>query len=169
MAIGLRAVEPQDIDFIESIENNQAFWKVSETQLPFSRYQIKQYIENAHIDIYSAKQYRFIIYIKSINVSVGIIDFYDFNPKNKRIGIGIVIDIAFQGKGYAKEAICLLLLHAKNQLLVHQVYAKIQSSNLKSSSLFEKCGFKHIATLKDWYFDGKTYEDELLMRFIITD
>ena len=81
MAIGLRAVEPQDIDFIESIENKQAFWKVSETQLPFSRYQIKQYIENAHIDIYSAKQYRFIIYIKSINVSVGIIDFYDFNPK----------------------------------------------------------------------------------------
>lgn len=169
MTVKLRSVEPQDLDFLLSIENNQNFWKVSETIVPFSRFQLEQFIENAHLDIYATKQFRFIIY-QSLNlIPVGIIDYYDFDPKNKRVGIGIVIAEEEQGKGYAKQAIDQILNHAQNVLLVHQVYAKIHSSNTISIKCFENCGFKKTVVLKEWYFDGKGYEDELIFQKIITD
>ena len=48
----LRAIEPEDLNFLHTIENNELFWEVSHTQTPFSRYVLKQYLENAHLDIY---------------------------------------------------------------------------------------------------------------------
>ena len=42
--INLRALEPEDLDFLFSTENNESFWEVSNTQAPFSKY-ILQYLE----------------------------------------------------------------------------------------------------------------------------
>ena len=54
--LNLRALEPEDLEFLFEIENNEAFWEVSHTQTPFSKYILKQYLENAHLDIFEAKQ-----------------------------------------------------------------------------------------------------------------
>ncbi|RZJ63737.1 MAG: N-acetyltransferase, partial [Flavobacterium sp.] len=63
-AIYLRALEPEDLDFIYAIENDEAVWEVSNTQTPYSRFLIRQYLENAHQDIYEAKQLRLAICMK---------------------------------------------------------------------------------------------------------
>ena len=39
--ISLRALEPEDLDFLYSTENNQIFWEVSSTQTPFSKFTLK--------------------------------------------------------------------------------------------------------------------------------
>ena len=36
--ISLRALEPEDLDFLFSTENNEQFWEISSTQTPFSKY-----------------------------------------------------------------------------------------------------------------------------------
>lgn len=167
MTLSLRAVEPEDIDFIMVIENNQKFWKVSETTLPFSRYHIKQYIENAHQDIFTTKQFRFIINNDVTKNKIGIIDLYDFDPQNKRVGIGIVILEEEQGNGYAKIAIKLIKEYAKNHLKIHQLFVKIHSTNITSLKLFQVCEFEKTAVLKNWYFNGKDYEDEIMMQYFI--
>ena len=59
--IYLRALEPEDLEFIYKIENNESIWEVSNTQTPYSRFLIRQYLENAHQDIYEAKQLRLAI------------------------------------------------------------------------------------------------------------
>ncbi|PQJ23517.1 GNAT family N-acetyltransferase, partial [Tenacibaculum sp. SG-28] len=59
--IRLRALEPEDLEFLFQIENNETFWEVSHTLIPFSKYILKQYIANAHQDIYEAKQLRLLI------------------------------------------------------------------------------------------------------------
>ena len=41
--IYLRALEPEDLDFIYEIENNEAIWNVSNTQTPYSKFLIRQY------------------------------------------------------------------------------------------------------------------------------
>jgi len=38
----LRALELEDLEFLFQIENNEAFWEVSHTQAPFSRYILKK-------------------------------------------------------------------------------------------------------------------------------
>ena len=42
--INLRALEPEDLDFLFSTENNESFWEISSTQVPFSKYILQKYI-----------------------------------------------------------------------------------------------------------------------------
>ncbi|MEE3999414.1 GNAT family protein [Tenacibaculum sp. FZY0031] len=164
--IKLRALEPEDLEFLFQIENNESFWEVSHTQTPFSKFLLKQYLENAHLDIYEAKQLRLVIDDKVTGKSIGMIDLFDFNPQHKRAGIGILIHPDFQQKGFASEAIQLLINYCFTHLHLHQLYANITNDNTNSLHLFEKQNFKQIGIKKDWIFYNGTYKDELLFQLI---
>ena len=163
--INLRALEPEDIDFLFSSENNELFWEISSTQLPFSKYTLQNYIKNAHQDIYEAKQYRFVI-CDSKNLPIGMIDLFDFNPLHQRIGIGILINPKHQTNGYGSEAIEMIIDYAFTYLNVHQIYANITSDNKESISLFEKFKFKKIGIKKDWIFSNSIFKDEISYQLI---
>jgi len=164
--IYLRALEPEDLDFIYAVENDIALWHLSDTQTPYSRFLIKQYLENAQQDIYEAKQLRLAICDKAHN-TIGLIDVFDFNIKNKRAGIGILIQKdSNRYKGYGKEALSLLVDYCFGTLHLHQVYANISEDNSASLKLFEDSGFKKIGLKKDWCFDGKTFSDEYILQRI---
>lgn len=161
----LRALEPEDLDFLFSAENNESFWEISSTQTPYSKYILQKYIENAHQDIYEAKQYRFVICDEQ-NIPVGMIDLFDFNPQHNRVGVGILILPENQGKGYGSEALKMVIAYAFTYLNVHQIFANITADNHKSIALFEKFNFKKIGIKKDWIFDNTNYKDELLYQLI---
>ena len=63
--IVLRALEPSDIDLLYQWENDKKIWQGSNTLVPFSRYILKQYIENSYKDIYEMKQQRFMIDVET--------------------------------------------------------------------------------------------------------
>ncbi|MEM9679439.1 MAG: GNAT family N-acetyltransferase, partial [Bacteroidota bacterium] len=87
--IYLRALEPEDLEFVFDIENDENIWELSHTQTPYSRFLIKQYLEEAHKDIYEAKQLRLVISDYD-DIALGLIDIFDFDFKNKRAGIGLL-------------------------------------------------------------------------------
>lgn len=161
----LRALEPEDLDFLFSSENNESFWEISSTQTPYSKYILQKYIENAHQDIYEAKQYRFVICNKQ-NIPVGMIDLFDFNPQHNRVGVGILILPENQGKGYGSEALKMIIDYAFTYLNVHQIFANITVDNHKSIPLFEKFNFKKIGIKKDWIYANPDYKDEILYQLI---
>lgn len=164
--ISLRALEPEDLQFLFDIENNEIFWEVSHTQAPFSKFLLKQYLENAHLDIYQAKQLRLVIEETATNNAVGMIDLFDFNPQHKRAGIGILIHPNYQQNGFASEALQLLIRYAFTYLNLHQLYANITSNNSKSLALFAKHNFTQVGVKKDWIFSNGTYKDEILFQLI---
>lgn len=164
--IYLRALELEDLDFVYEIENDTSFWELSDTQSPYSRFLIKQYLENAQQDIFEAKQLRLAVCDKNNN-TIGLIDVFDFNFKNKRAGIGILIKSeSDRFKGYGKEALELLVDYCFKTLHLHQVYANISESNLPSLNLFEGNGFKKIGLKKDWSFDGHQFSNEYILQRI---
>ena len=59
--IYLRALEPQDLDFLYHLENNPEIWEISGTTAPYSKHVLQLYLENAHKDIYEVKQLRLCI------------------------------------------------------------------------------------------------------------
>ena len=59
--VRLRALEPEDVDILYRWENDIDVWKVSNTIAPFSKYILRQFIENQKYDIYETKQLRLII------------------------------------------------------------------------------------------------------------
>lgn len=162
----LRALEPEDLEFLFQIENNELFWVISHTQTPFSKFILKQYLENAHLDIYEAKQLRLLIEEKNTKKSVGMIDLFDFNPQHKRAGIGILIHPDFQQNGFASEALQLLIQYCFTHLQLHQLYANITDDNSNSLLLFSKHNFKKVGVKKDWIYDKGTYKNEILFQLI---
>ncbi|WP_025740023.1 GNAT family N-acetyltransferase [Aquimarina pacifica] len=162
----LRALEPEDLDLIYTIENDEQIWEMSSTQTPYSRFLIKQYLENAHQDIYEAKQLRLAI-CSYDSACLGLIDLFDFNPTHNRAGVGVLIfEEENRGKGYGKEALSLIVNYGSTHLHLHQLYANISEDNLTSIALFEKQGFKIVGVKKDWNQVQGTYKDEFLYQFI---
>lgn len=167
-SVYLRALEPEDLSFLFKNENDEDFWHVSHTQQPFSKFLLKKYLENAHLDIYEIKQLRLVIALIETDEPVGMIDLYDYNPTHRRAGVGILILTKFQGNGYATEALQLLIRYAFNHLNIYQLYACIGTENLKSIQLFENAQFKSSGIKKAWnYYNGK-FHDEILLQLINT-
>jgi diamine N-acetyltransferase len=165
--IYLRALEPEDLDFLYSIENDENIWEVSNTQTPYSKFLIRQYLENAHQDIFEAKQLRLAICKTDSNETIGLIDLFEFDPKNNRAGIGIVIqDDVNKGKGFGKEALSLLIDFSFQQLQLHQLFANIGVNNVSSLNLFATFGFQKIGIKKDWILVHNSYHDEAVFQLI---
>ncbi|WP_369048850.1 GNAT family N-acetyltransferase [Tenacibaculum sp. UWU-22] len=164
--IKLRALEPEDLLFLFELENHEGFWEISHTQTPFSKYILKQYLENAHLDIYETKQLRLVIEEINTQETIGTIDLFDFNPHHKRAGIGILLIDKHQQKGYASEALQLLIKYCFTHINVHQLYANILEENTKSISLFTKHNFKKVGLKKDWIVSNNTYKNEILFQLI---
>ena len=164
--IYLRALEPEDLNFIYEIENNENIWEISHTQTPYSRYLIKQYLENAHKDIYEVKQLRLVI--TSYNERpLGLIDIFNFDFQHKKAGIGILInEIEDRGKGIGSEALKLLIDYCFEHLGLHQLYCNVAEENRASIQLFKKFGFNEVGLKKDWFMSNGTYKNEYLFQLI---
>lgn len=154
--IKLRAPEPEDVDFLFDLENDSRLWHLSNTQSPFSRFDMEQYVLQFDKDIYTAKQLRFIIekVTGKIKYTIGTIDIFDFEPKHKRAGIGITLVEDERGKGFAATSLNILIKYAFEYLKMHQLYCDIEADNLTSIKLFEKAGFVLTGVRKQWLFRG---------------
>jgi diamine N-acetyltransferase len=166
--IKLRALELTDIDFIYKWENDTNSWFVSNTLVPFSRYILEKYIESSHLDIYQTRQLRLmIVFNNSSETPIGTIDLFDFDPFHNRAGIGILIaEKKHQKKGYASEALKLLIEYCFNTLQLHQLFCNIAQNNITSLNLFEKHNFEISGEKKQWLKDGNNWIDEYFLQLI---
>ena len=83
MRIRLRALEPEDLDLLYNIENDQSLWDVGNTNVPYSRYALHNYIAQTTGDIYQDGQVRLMIENEQSEV-VGIADLVNFDARHQR-------------------------------------------------------------------------------------
>lgn len=159
----LRAIEPEDLDLLYQIENDQSLWKVGATNVPYSRYTLHDYIANSSDDIYADRQVRLIVE-NDEEETVGIVDLVQFSPQHLRAEVGIVILERHRHKGYAVAAIEAIRDYAQRVVHLHQLYAVVDADNEAAVALFRKAGFSTENTLHEWLFDGREYHDAVLMQ-----
>ena len=164
--IFLRALEPEDLDFLYEMENDESLWEVGSTNVPYSRQMLLDYIATASADIYADKQVRFIIENEA-HERVGIIDLMNFDPRHQRAEVGIVVKKEYQGQGFARLALKHLLQYATNLLHLHQIYAIVGCDNAGCLKLLKSFGFQGDICLKDWIFSGKEYGDAYFLQKIL--
>lgn len=165
--IFLRALEPSDLKFLYTLENDESLWEVSNTSTPFSKFILQRYLDNSHRDIFEVKQLRLVICKNDTEIPIGLIDLFDFDPKNNRVGVGIVIFSEMEKrKGYALDSLKLTSDYAFKHLNVHQVYASITEDNDGSIKLFENAGFERSGFKKDWIFSNGNYKSEYFYQLI---
>ncbi|WP_187264194.1 GNAT family N-acetyltransferase [Pontibacter beigongshangensis] len=156
--IYLRALEPVDLDFLFGLENDTSVWQVGNTLMPYSRFVLEQYLENAALDIFTVKQLRLVICTYS-HKAVGAIDLFDYEPLHQRAGVGIVISGPERGKGYAAEALQVLQSYGSEILQLHQVYCSVTADNQASLHLFRKAGFTEIGLRQQWLRTPTGWQD----------
>lgn len=107
----------------------------------------KQFLkeEGAHFGIY--KNGKLIGRIRLYNVVYGVF---------KSGFIGYSIDEAYQGKGYMKEAVNLVIEYAFEDLGLHRIEASTLVENIKSQRVLKGCGFEELGVSKEYlYINGK--------------
>jgi len=164
--IRLRAPELEDLEMLYKWENDERIWYLSHTDTPFSRFDLEQFILHSNHDIYSEKQYRFMIENTQDNKLLGCVDLFDFDAKNKRLGLGILIDEKHRKQGFASKAIDIVVQYSFEQLDVHQVFCHVLFSNTDSLNLFKRKHFSMIGVKKDWVYFNKQYQDEVMLQLI---
>lgn len=164
----LRALEPEDLEFVYQIENDENNWEISNTKTPYSQYILKAYLKNAHKDIFEAKQLRLVISDYNYK-ALGLIDIFDFDFSNKKAGVGILIkDTDKRQMGYGGQALKLLINYCFTHLGLHQLYCNITEDNTASLKLFKKFNFEIIGLKKDWIQFNNEFKNEYLLQLIST-
>lgn len=161
--VGLRAMEPEDLDMLYRVENDIDHWQVGATNVPYSRYVLHDYIAKATGDIYTDKQVRLMM-DDSQGCTVGIVDLVNFDPKHCRAEVSIIVLKEKRRQGYARAALSQVKTYARQILHLHQLYAVVEKTNAPSIALFESAGFQCQCTLPQWLFDGEKYCEAILMQ-----
>jgi diamine N-acetyltransferase len=105
--------------------------------------------------------------IKKQGVSIGTIELFDYDPVNSRAGVGIwIAEESEREKGYAKEALKLIIEYSFKHLKLNQLYCNISSTNKISLNLFSSLDFMLVGVKKKWNKTQDGWEDELLFQLL---
>jgi diamine N-acetyltransferase len=140
--ISLRLLEDNDLEFLYSIENNPYNKKYGSSNGYLSKKTLKDYIKNSGADISVYGQQRFVIVLN--NISIGLIDLFDFDQINRSAFVGVIVINEYQNKNYGSKALELLISYSWDKLDLLSLYANINPVNKTSISLFSKFYFKKI-------------------------
>lgn len=100
--------------------------------------------------------YRWAIIEKESNICIGQIAIFLVDNKNHFCEIEYALGRRFHGKGYATEAVKLILNFSFNKVNFHKVQVCHKEGNIASQGVIRKCGFTYEGTLRDFFYvDGK--------------
>lgn len=162
----LRAMEPEDTDLLFAIENDSKEWWIGATMNPIGRAALHNFAAGQH-DLWRDLQLRLMIETREDSPqTVGAVDLYQLDPRNRRAGVGIVISKEHRGKGHALISLELLGQYAFEHLGLHQLWAEIPGTHDASLSVFEAAGFSRSGELRDWIRHGDRWVDAFCMQCI---
>ena len=151
--IRLRKLEPSDLPFLYQWENDASSWSDADTHNPLSQQDLRDYIESTTGDIYRDGQLRLIIEEES-GATIGCIDLFDFDPRNRRAAIGMYVAPEARGKGVGKMAVEALEEYAFGHLNLRLLYAVISEKNAACTALYRSLGYQPTAQMPGWTLEG---------------
>lgn len=180
----LRAMEPEDVDFICRMENEGMDDGYSERVAPLSRHDALRCVAECDPDPFASGQLRLVIEegkevsAKSDSsepghaeerrvegVRVGLLDFYDISHYHRRAMLGIIIAPESRGRGLGLRALKTALAFAVKRLRLRAVGALVSVENAASLRIFAEAGFRIAGRLEGWWEGANGPEDCLLMQF----
>lgn len=149
--VKLRKIEPSDLPFLYQWENDAAVWADGANHNPLSQQDLRDYIASTTGDIYKDGQLRLII---EDGLTIGCIDLFDFDPRNRRAALGMYIAPKYRGKGVGREALKQLEAYAFDFLHLRCLYAVIATNNQACSALYDHAGYKPSSPLHAWTLES---------------
>lgn len=156
MNISLRKIEPTDLPFLYQWENDASAWADGANHNPLSQQDLREYISSTTGDIYKDGQLRLVIQSVSPQggLTIGCVDLFDFDPRNRRAALGMYIVPEHRGKGVGHEALAKIEEYVFDFLHLRCLYAVIAQNNTACSAIFEHAGYILSSPLKNWTLES---------------
>lgn len=161
--LSLRALEPEDLDLLYTVENDTSLWPYGRSNVPYSRYVLRRYLSECRNDIYADGQLRLMMETPDHHTA-GIADLADYSPRHGRAEVGIVVLPPYRHRGLAREALRLLARYADVHLAMTQLYAYVAEANEPAKRLFRAAGYDRECLLDGWLHAPEGPADARLFR-----
>ena len=160
--VSLRALKPEDCtDIYVGWLNDVNVYQHLETRWEEQNIETIQNFVNSIID--SDHSYIFAIIENSTNSHIGNIKLGPIHPRNNYADIGYFIgERDVWGKGYATEAVKLIVDFGFNILKLHRIQAGLISGNDSSSKVLVRNGFIKEGELKEKIFFNGEYRNHIM-------
>jgi [ribosomal protein S5]-alanine N-acetyltransferase len=96
----------------------------------------------------------FAITFRDTGEPVGMVNYHDRRPANRRLAVGWILIRARQRQGIMREAMPAMLRYCFNTLDAHRIEARIEAANGRSVALANWLGFQREGLMRDWMFVG---------------
>lgn len=162
--IYLRAVEITDKEVLLNIINDsETEHSLGGWSFPISSLNQEDWIKAQKPD---TQNLRCMINDKIDYETMGTVILSDIDYKNGNAEIHIKLLKNGRGKGYGADTISTLVNYAFNELRLNCIFAHVNSYNIPSRKLFEKCGFIMEGNLRGRIFKQGEYHDVIILSVI---
>ena len=112
----------------------------------------KQYINGTSVNFGVYNENKYIGKVQISNVVSGIF---------KNAFVGYSIDLEYQGLGYMKEALKLVLEYGFIDMELHRIEASTLTDNLRSQGVLKGCGFKELGINEKYLYINGQWRDHI--------
>lgn len=112
----------------------------------------KQYINGTSVNFGMYNENKYIGKVQISNVVSGIF---------KSAFVGYSIDLEYQGQGYMKEALNLVVEYAFVDMELHRIEASTLVDNLRSQGVLKGCGFKELGVNEKYLYINGEWRDHI--------
>jgi RimJ/RimL family protein N-acetyltransferase len=160
--VRLRAIEPEDwAAFHAWNQDDDIARRLYQIPFPQSAAALQRWTEREANRGPKNDEFRWVIE-DAAGVIVGAINSHSCDRRNGTFGYGLHIDRAHRGKGYAAEAIRLVLRSFFDELGYQKAHVHVYAFNEPSIRLHERLGFQQEGRLRRLLFTGGRHHDVLV-------
>ena len=167
--VKLRAVEPSDAEaFFTWNQDSEMGRNLDQVWVPTSRESVNRWVEEEAIKKPEDDAFRWVIE-DGDGEFVGSIDTHHCDRRTGTFQYGVAVRKEHQCKGYASEAILMVLRYFFEELRYQKVTVHAHSDNVPSARLHERLGFQLEGRLRRTVFTRGQYSDDLVFGMTIEE
>jgi len=168
--IRLRAVEPEDWEVHYHWDMDADMMRnLSELYFPSSKARTKKWAEEAALKAPDGDNFHMEIELNEIQKVIGVISAHHTDRRNGTFMYGIAIRPEFQRKGYATEAILLIMRYFFDELRYQKCHVDVHGWNAGSMRLHEKLGFTLEGQIRRAIYTQGQYYDRMIYGMTIEE
>ena len=159
----LRPIEAQDIEgpYLDWLNDYEVTRFLETGSMPATRATLQRYLDTVAATPGTAM---LAIVEKATGVHVGNVKLAGIHPLHRRADLGIMLgDRSRWGRGYAREAVALMLAYGFDRLNLNKIYLGVDVDNAAAVKVYEDLGFKIEGTQRQHLFRDGAYRDRHLM------
>ena len=132
--VRLRALEPEDLDFLYLWENDAELRESGNTLVPIGRNRLKEYIEKSSEGLMELGMMRLVICLSDDDKPIGAIDLYEYDAFHRRVAVGLFVIPEYRRLGIAVESLRKISHYVLDYLRLHQIIAYVLEDNKPPAS-----------------------------------